>query len=278
MPSAGRMRPNTVSAGSWTTPRHRPVSTITFSSTFVNRPKKPFRSPGTHRRGSCAVVSAFIGHLLVVVRNSRSPRLDRASGRGAPLGGDVPAPAAELGDLALAFAQERLAEDAEHDGAVLEDDLADREARRFVLQDSRQPFDRDVPELERDASALTGRADHRRVAVVDRPDAVALVGRVLAHECRTDLEHVRVQLEAAHQRAVDGEQRRLAHFASIQVPVSPRSARSMFGASVMTPRPPGRRFAKVTSASIFGPMLPAPKWPSAAYASASATVMRSSHC
>jgi hypothetical protein len=77
------------------------------------------------------------------------------------------------------------------------------------------------------------------MAVVDRPDAVARVGLVLAHEFRTDLEHVLVQLEAAHQRAVDGEERARGHLASIQVPVSPRSARSMLGASVMTPRPPG---------------------------------------
>src|SRR6185369_3260029 len=202
----------------------------------------------------------------------------RASGRGTPLGGDVRTPAAELGDLALAFAQERFAEDAEHDRAVLEDDLADREARRLVLQDSRQPLDRNVPELERDAPALARRAQHRRMAVVDRPDAVARVRLVLAHEFRTDLEHVLVELETAHKRAIHGEERACGHLASIHVPVSPRSARSMLGASVMTPRPPGRPLAKVTSASIFGPMLPAPKWPSAAYASASATVRRSSHC
>ena len=48
----GRMRPNTVSAGSWTTPRQSPVSTITLSSTLVNRPKKPFQSPATQKRTS----------------------------------------------------------------------------------------------------------------------------------------------------------------------------------------------------------------------------------
>ncbi len=60
MPSAGRMRPNTVSAGSCTTPRHRPVRTMTLSRTLVNRPKKPFQSPGTQRRTAPAVVPAFM--------------------------------------------------------------------------------------------------------------------------------------------------------------------------------------------------------------------------
>ena len=52
MPSAGRMRPNTVSAGSCTTPRQSPVRTITLSRTLVNSPKKPFQSPGTQNRDS----------------------------------------------------------------------------------------------------------------------------------------------------------------------------------------------------------------------------------
>src|SRR5437899_1891075 len=36
-------------SGSWTTPMTSPVSTSTFSKTFVNRPKNAFQSPGTHR-------------------------------------------------------------------------------------------------------------------------------------------------------------------------------------------------------------------------------------
>src|SRR4030095_7973138 len=55
-----RMRPNTVSAGICTTPRHRPVSTITFSSTLVNSPKKPFQSPGTQKRTSPVAAAMFI--------------------------------------------------------------------------------------------------------------------------------------------------------------------------------------------------------------------------
>src|SRR5262249_15629949 len=45
------MRPNTTSSGSFTTPRHSPVNTMTLSATLVNRPKKPFQSPGTHQDG-----------------------------------------------------------------------------------------------------------------------------------------------------------------------------------------------------------------------------------
>src|ERR1035438_4852256 len=48
IPSAGRMRENTISGGSFTTPKLRPESTMTLSRTLVNRPKKPFQSPGTH--------------------------------------------------------------------------------------------------------------------------------------------------------------------------------------------------------------------------------------
>src|SRR5579863_10384036 len=55
MPSAGRMRPNTMSSGILTTPRHSPVNTITLSATLVKRPKKPFQSPGTHQLGSAFV-------------------------------------------------------------------------------------------------------------------------------------------------------------------------------------------------------------------------------
>src|SRR5262247_3619376 len=50
MPSAGRIRPNTTSSGRFTTPRQSPVRTITFRTTLVNSPKKPFQSPGTHHR------------------------------------------------------------------------------------------------------------------------------------------------------------------------------------------------------------------------------------
>jgi hypothetical protein len=60
MPIAGSTRPNTVSAGSCTTYRHSVVSTITFNSTFVNKPKKPFQSPGTHQRATpCPFVMSF---------------------------------------------------------------------------------------------------------------------------------------------------------------------------------------------------------------------------
>src|SRR5665811_83798 len=41
------MRPNTVSGGSFTTPKHSPDRTMTFKRTLVNRPKNPFQSPGT---------------------------------------------------------------------------------------------------------------------------------------------------------------------------------------------------------------------------------------
>src|SRR6266851_6166894 len=46
-----------MSAGRLTTCKHSPVSTMTLRTTLVNRPKKPFQSPGTHQR---AAVEPFI--------------------------------------------------------------------------------------------------------------------------------------------------------------------------------------------------------------------------
>src|SRR6185436_19620336 len=108
----------------------------------------------------------------------------------------VVAPAAVLGDLALAFAQERLAEHAEHDAAVLQHHLADRQARGLVLQDAGQALEWHAPHLERHAGAGARRAQHGRMPVADRPDAIAPIGAVLAHEGRAGREHVGVELEA----------------------------------------------------------------------------------
>src|SRR5580692_8920966 len=74
MPSAGRMRPNTMSSGSLTTPRHSPVSTMTFSATLVNRPKKPFQSPWTHQAGVAvrALAMALLLSTMLVCYESGS--------------------------------------------------------------------------------------------------------------------------------------------------------------------------------------------------------------
>src|SRR5208282_6558557 len=48
-----------MSAGRLTTCRHSPLSTMTLRTTLVNRPKKPFQSPGTHQRGA-AISAVFI--------------------------------------------------------------------------------------------------------------------------------------------------------------------------------------------------------------------------
>src|SRR5215469_5876526 len=50
-----------MSAGRLTTCTHSPVSTMTLRMTLVNRPKKPFQSPGTHQRG--ASVEMFMASL-----------------------------------------------------------------------------------------------------------------------------------------------------------------------------------------------------------------------
>ena len=60
MPSAGRIRPNTVSAGSCTTPRQSPVRTITLRRTLVKSPKNPFQSPATQNLTSPVPVVVFM--------------------------------------------------------------------------------------------------------------------------------------------------------------------------------------------------------------------------
>ncbi len=69
------MRPNTVSAGRCTTPRHSPVSTITLRITLVNSPKNPFQSPGTHQR-TCAVPLSLAIATLLLSRLATSGRSD----------------------------------------------------------------------------------------------------------------------------------------------------------------------------------------------------------
>src|SRR6516225_12158824 len=68
-----------MSAGRLTTCRHNPVSTMTLRTTLVNRPKKPFQSPGTHQRGAAAAV--------FITSSSTSgclERRDNRRGRGDP--------------------------------------------------------------------------------------------------------------------------------------------------------------------------------------------------
>src|SRR5215831_15389579 len=78
MARAGRMRPNTMSPGILTTPRVRPVSTITLSTTLVKRPKKAFQSPGTHQRTGCsAVVTLAIRVLLCALAWTIHQRAER---------------------------------------------------------------------------------------------------------------------------------------------------------------------------------------------------------
>src|SRR4029078_918278 len=71
MPSAGSTRPYTVSGGNCTTYRHNVVRTMTFSSTFVNKPKKPFQSPCTHQLGfpADAAVTRELAAVSAVLMN-----------------------------------------------------------------------------------------------------------------------------------------------------------------------------------------------------------------
>src|SRR5262249_37353538 len=117
----------------------------------------------------------------------------------------VRSPAAPARDLALALAQRGLTEHAEHFLAVAEPHLADAEPRRLLEQDLAEAGVRHVPDLHRDGRAALAHPDHRRMAVLDGPEAIVGRGGRLAHEARADGEEVAVQGEAAHQRAIHGE-------------------------------------------------------------------------
>src|SRR5262249_13633654 len=89
MARAGRMRPNTMSPGILTTPRVRPVSTITLSTTLVKRPKKAFQSPGTHQRTGCSVVVTLAMCPPVSSSWDYSPTCGARGGRVPSSGGGV---------------------------------------------------------------------------------------------------------------------------------------------------------------------------------------------
>src|SRR6266404_9024355 len=56
----------------------------------------------------------------------------------------VRAPSTESGDFRLALAQERLAENAEHDRSIAQHDFTDGQSRRFREQDPRRALDGNV--------------------------------------------------------------------------------------------------------------------------------------
>src|SRR6266566_249475 len=122
-----------------------------------------------------------------------------------PARGDVGAPAAELRDLALPLAQDRLAEDAERLVAIREADLADAEAGRLGEQQRRESRRRHAPHLERDRGAALAHTQHRGVAIADRPQPVLGDGGGLAQEARAGGGKIAVELETTHERAVNGQ-------------------------------------------------------------------------
>src|SRR5438034_1591607 len=118
----------------------------------------------------------------------------------------IGAPATVLRDLKLALAEGGLAEDTQDFAAVLERDLADAEPGRLLHEDVGESRRRYVPDLDRDGRAAGRDAQHRRVAVPDRPQPIDRRGSRLAHEARAGVDEVAVEREPAHQRPVNGEE------------------------------------------------------------------------
>src|SRR5215831_11563536 len=127
------------------------------------------------------------------------------AGDSSPYRRDVRSPAAVSGNLALAFAENRLAEDAEHFLAVGKRDLADAESWRFLEENVGEALSRHVPQLDGHGRAARCDADHGRVPVVDRPESVRGLGGRFTDEPRAGVDHGAVQLEAPHQCAVHRE-------------------------------------------------------------------------
>src|SRR4029077_14907602 len=118
---------------------------------------------------------AWTASLVCMAAFSHASARARTTRRGVlscPAGGGVGAPAAVGGDLALAFAEGGLAEDAERVGAVIQADFADAEPGRFLQENRRQALGGDRPDFERDRGAALGHPDHRGVPVVDGPQAI----------------------------------------------------------------------------------------------------------
>src|SRR2546425_1189311 len=163
----------------------------------------PGSSPAARRRSIATPARRSARPARPGARRRRRSR-ERARSRRPPRG-DVGAPAAELRDLALPLAQDRLAEDAERLVAIREADLADAEAGRPGEQQRRESRRRHAPHLERDRGAALAHTQHRGVAIADRPQPGLGNGRGLAQEARAGSGEVAVELETTHERAVHGQ-------------------------------------------------------------------------
>src|SRR5262245_46529754 len=94
----------------------------------------------------------------------------------------VAPPAAVGRDLALALAEDGLAEDAQDFLAVGERHLADGQARRLLEKDGGQAVPRHAPDLDRDRDTSRANADHGRMTVLDRPQTIRRRGGRLGYE------------------------------------------------------------------------------------------------
>src|SRR5262249_6421369 len=103
----------------------------------------------------------------------------------------------------------RFGEDAKNGRAVVEAQLAYREARGLLLQNPYEPSARYQPDLDGDAgSAEVVDPHHCGVVVVDGPKAICRFGGGFAEEGGTRFGHVGIKLEPAHERAIDRDKKR----------------------------------------------------------------------
>src|SRR5437867_3816941 len=115
---------------------------------------------------------------------------------------EIATPAAKLGDLALAFAENRLRENSKHYFATPQSHFADAQSGRFAGEDRAEAHRRHRPHFHRDHSSTFRNTNHSRMNVANGKQAISRFGFILADEHAADGEKVPIEFQPAHERAV----------------------------------------------------------------------------
>jgi len=116
----------------------------------------------------------------------------------------VCAPASKVGDLALSLTYNRFRDHPQDGGAVGQSYLSDGQARRFLQKNRTQICWWYPPNFHGHRDSALARTNHCGVAVVDGPKPVGRLRCGFVQEGRADGKKVWIQLQTAHQRAVNG--------------------------------------------------------------------------
>ena len=120
--------------------------------------------------------------------------------------GNISAPSTVGSDLTLAFTKNGFAQDSENFRTIAESNLTDTQSRRFFLKNRGKTFGGNRPDLQCDCSSSGFRTQHCRMPIADGPQAIYRRCRCFTNKFRTRRDKIGIQLEPAHQRAIDGKQ------------------------------------------------------------------------